>query len=158
MAPRQSAVESVEMKCFGDCFRGRRVLLTGHTGFKGSWLTLWLQMLGARVTGIALPLEASPSHWELLGLDIEEHRLDIRAAGRLPRAVVEARPEVVFHLAAQSLVRRSYREPLETWSTNVTGTANLLDACRRIPTVRVIVVVTTDKCYRSEERRVGKEG
>jgi CDP-glucose 4,6-dehydratase len=141
----------MEMKCFGDCFRGRSVLLTGHTGFKGSWLTLLLQALGARVTGIALPPEVSPSHWELLGLDIEEHRLDIRDADALHRAVVEARPEVVFHLAAQSLVRRSYREPLETWSTNVTGTANLLDACRRIPTVRVIVVVTTDKCYENRE-------
>lgn len=139
------------MKCFGDCFCGRSVLLTGHTGFKGSWLTLLLQALGARVTGIALPPESRPSHWELLGLDIEEHRLDIRDAGAVHRAVAAARPEVVFHLAAQSLVRRSYREPLETWSTNVSGTANLLEACRGVSTVRAIVVVTTDKVYESQE-------
>lgn len=132
---------------FDASYRDRRVLLTGHTGFKGSWLTLWLQSLGARITGMALPPVATPNHWDLLGLDIDEHRVDIRDAAAVFRVVHDTRPEIVFHLAAQPLVRRSYADPLETWSTNVLGTANLLEACRQTPDVRAIVVVTTDKCY-----------
>lgn len=139
------------MNLFGGQFRGRRVLLTGHTGFKGSWLALWLNELGAEVTGIALPPETAPNHWDLLGLTIDDRRLDIRDADALQRAVRESRPEIVFHLAAQPLVRRSYRAPLETWSTNVMGTAHLLEACRQSDSVRAIVVVTTDKCYENRE-------
>lgn len=139
------------MNLFGGQFRGRRVLLTGHTGFKGSWLALWLNELGAEVTGIALPPETAPNHWDLLGLAIDDRRLDIRDADALQRAVCESLPEIVFHLAAQPLVRRSYRAPLETWSTNVMGTANVLEACRQTPSVRAIVVVTTDKCYENRE-------
>jgi len=139
------------MKLFGDAYRGRRVLLTGHTGFKGSWLAYWLTQLGADVTGIALAPQTTPSHWDLLGLDIEEHRLDIRDERALADAVAAARPEIVFHLAAQPLVRRSYREPLETWSTNVMGTANLLESCRSIESVRAVLVVTSDKCYENQE-------
>lgn len=139
------------MKLFGDAYRGRRVLLTGHTGFKGSWLAFWLTQLGASVTGIALPPETSPNHWDLLRLDIEEHRLDIRDGEALANAIAAARPEIVFHLAAQPLVRRSYREPLETWATNVMGTANLLDICRRTDSVRAALVVTSDKCYENHE-------
>lgn len=140
------------MTCFADSFRGRRVLVTGHTGFKGSWLALWLHQLGARVTGIALPPVSTPNHWRLLAaLDVEDVSLDIRDASALAHKVQQIQPEVVFHLAAQALVRRSYHEPLDTWSTNVMGTANLLDACRRTPSVRAIVVVTTDKCYQNRE-------
>jgi CDP-glucose 4,6-dehydratase len=132
---------------FGDRYRGRRVLVTGHTGFKGSWLALWLADLGAQVTGIALAPDTQPSHWELLGLDIADHRVDIRDGRALAETLKAARPEIVFHLAAQPLVRRSYREPLETWSTNVMGTANVLEACRGVEGLRGIVVVTSDKCY-----------
>jgi CDP-glucose 4,6-dehydratase len=128
---------------FKDVYRSRRVLVTGHTGFKGSWLTLWLNELGADVTGLSLAPPTAPNHWDLLGLGIHEHRQDIRDTSAVAQAVERAQPEIVFHLAAQSLVRRSYRDPLDTWSTNVLGTANLLDACRRTATVRAIVVVTS---------------
>jgi CDP-glucose 4,6-dehydratase len=139
------------MPMFDDAYRGRRVVVTGHTGFKGSWLAVWLQALGARVTGLAQPPHTAPNHWDLLGADIESHLVDLRAADELAGRLAEARPEVVFHLAAQSLVRASYRQPLDTLATNIMGTANLLDACRRIPGLAAIVVVTTDKCYENRE-------
>lgn len=139
------------MTPFGEPYRNRRVLVTGHTGFKGSWLALWLQTLGAEVAGIALPPETRPNHWELLKLGITDHAQDIRDAGRIKNLVRSIRPEIVFHLAAQPLVRRSYRAPLSTWETNVMGTANLLDACRDIPDLKAIVVVTSDKCYENRE-------
>jgi CDP-glucose 4,6-dehydratase len=139
------------MTLFGGCFQGRRVLVTGHTGFKGSWLCLWLQSLGAQVSGIALPPEASPNHWALLGLDMPSHLVDIRDGEALKRVIADERPEIVFHLAAQPLVRRSYADPLKTWSTNVMGTASLLDACRQATDLRAVLVVTTDKCYRNQE-------
>jgi CDP-glucose 4,6-dehydratase len=139
------------VKDFGGAYAGRRVLVTGHTGFKGSWLALWLHELGAELAGIALDPETKPNHWDLLELPVQDIRLDIRDAEGLAAAVAEARPEVVFHLAAQPLVRRSYRAPLDTWSTNVVGTANLLDACRKTTDVKAIVVVTTDKVYQNHE-------
>lgn len=139
------------MRSFADSYRNRRVLVTGHTGFKGSWLCLWLRQLGAQVTGMALPPEHNPSHWDLLKLPIDDRRLDVRDFHALRAVFDEVRPEVVFHLAAQPLVRRSYREPLETWSTNVMGTANVLEACRQIDSARAIVAVTTDKCYENQE-------
>ena len=139
------------MILFDDAYRGRRVLVTGHTGFKGGWLCLWLARLGAHVSGIALDPDTSPSHWDLLGLGINARRLDLRDAAALREAVREARPEIVFHLAAQSLVRRSYRDPLGTWSTNVMGTANLLDACRDVGGLRAVVIATSDKCYQNNE-------
>lgn len=139
------------MKQFGDVFRNKRVLLTGHTGFKGSWLALWLTELGAEVTGVALKPESEPNHWDLLKLDVDDRRADIRDAVALQKIFAEKKPEIVFHLAAQPLVRRSYRDPLETWSTNVMGTANVLEACRLTETVGAIVVVTTDKCYENQE-------
>jgi len=139
------------MNLFSNVYRGRRALVTGHTGFKGAWLALWLQELGAEVSGIALNPETKPSHWNLLALDIDDRRLDIRDADALAVAIKSVRPEIVFHLAAQPLVRRSYREPLETWSTNVMGTANVLEACRQCDSVRAIVAVTTDKCYENQE-------
>jgi len=142
----------MDLKLFGDCYRNRRVLLTGHTGFKGSWLALWLKEIGAQVDGISLDPVAGENHWELLKLDAGDHRQDIRDAGKLAALVRAARPEIVFHLAAQPLVRRSYREPLETWSTNVMGTANLLDACRHAGGVKALVAITTDKVYANQER------
>jgi len=144
------------MKLFSEQYRGRRVLLTGHTGFKGSWLALWLSELGAEVSGLSLAPETIPNHWALLNkLDIPQHLHDIRDAEFVARIVRETQPDIVFHLAAQPLVRRSYRNPLETWSTNVMGTANLLDACRVTPSVSAIVVITSDKCYDNREREEG---
>jgi len=148
-------VEGLGIKEFADVYRGRRVLLTGHTGFKGSWLALWLTELGADVTGLSLSPRGSPNHWDLLGLKIAEHLIDVRDAPAVARLVRESQPEIVFHLAAQAIVRRSYREPLDTWSTNVMGTANVLDACRQSGSVRAIVVVTTDKCYENRKQKRG---
>ncbi len=126
-------------------------MLTGHTGFKGSWLALWLTELGANVVGLALPPDTRPNHWDLLKLDIKQYRNDIRDSANILRVLAEVRPEIVFHLAAQPLVRRSYREPLETWSTNVMGTANVLEAVRQNSGVKAVVIVTTDKCYLNQE-------
>lgn len=139
------------MKSFGGIYRDKRVLLTGHTGFKGSWLSLWLQTLGAKVTGLALAPKSKPSHWDLLNFDFEDHRVDIRDTDAVKKVVQDSDPEIVFHLAAQPLVSCSYRDPLETWSTNVMGTANLLEACRKQVNLRAVVVVTTDKCYENRE-------
>jgi CDP-glucose 4,6-dehydratase len=141
------------MKLFGDAYRGKRVLVTGHTGFKGSWLSLWLNQLGAEVVGISLAPKAQPNHWNLLGLEltVNHHELDIRHVAEVARVFKATQPEVVFHLAAQPLVRRSYRDPLETWSTNVMGTANVLEACRQTRSVQAILTVTTDKCYENQE-------
>jgi CDP-glucose 4,6-dehydratase len=139
------------MKQFGEIFCGKRVLITGHTGFKGSWLSLWLNQLGAEVTGVSLPSESDITHSDLLQLSIGDYRLDIRDLAELRFVFKTTQPEIVFHLAAQSLVRRSYLDPIETWSTNVMGTVNLLEACRHVSSVRAIVVITTDKCYENLE-------
>lgn len=130
-------------------YRGRRVLVTGHSGFKGGWLSLWLNRLGAHVTGVALPPETEPSLFEAANIaQVVDHRIvDIRDAPALAALVAETAPEIIFHLAAQALVRRGYRQPLETLSANVMGTANILEAARASGSVRAIVVVTTDKCY-----------
>ena len=136
---------------FGDTYRGRRVLLTGHTGFKGSWLASWLELLGADLCGVSLAPESDPNHWSLLKLDAREALGDIRESAWLREIVRKESPEIIFHLAAQSLVRKSYRSPLDTWSTNVLGTANLLDACRDLPGLKAVVIVTTDKVYENNE-------
>jgi len=144
-------MEMLELKAFGAAYRGRRVLVTGHTGFKGSWLCLWLNALGAEVIGLALDPATEPNHWDLLALPITDHRLDIRNEAAVRDVFADERPEIVFHLAAQPLVRRSYSEPIATWSTNVMGTAHILEAVRHTPDVRAAVVVTTDKCYENRE-------
>jgi CDP-glucose 4,6-dehydratase len=135
-------------------WRGRRVLITGHTGFKGGWLSLWLQSLGAEVSGYALPPPTSPSLFEIasVGRDMAaSHLADIRDPERLKAVLLASCPEVVFHLAAQPLVRQSYAEPVETYMTNVMGTVHLLEAIRATPGVRAVVNVTTDKCYDNRE-------
>jgi CDP-glucose 4,6-dehydratase len=134
-------------------WRGKRVFLTGHTGFKGGWLALWLASKGAVVRGYSLDPCTTPNLFETarIGSMVEDVRGDIRDAGRLDRALSEFAPEVVFHLAAQPLVRFSYQDPIGTFETNVIGTARVLDAVRRTPSVRAVVSVTTDKCYENKE-------
>ena len=137
---------------FDNIYQGRRVLVTGHTGFKGSWLVRWLDLLGASVTGISLDPSTTPNHWDCLNLDIaNDHRCDIRESERVASLIKSADPQIIFHLAAQPLVRRSYRDPLETWSTNVMGTANVLNACRELNSLKAMVMVTTDKVYENNE-------
>ncbi|HWT65800.1 MAG TPA: CDP-glucose 4,6-dehydratase [Terracidiphilus sp.] len=147
MGQREGTVEDVVTR-----WRGRRVLVTGHTGFKGGWLALWLKQLGATVRGYALEPDTEPNLFTVarVGEAVEDVRGDVRDLAELKRALSGFRPEVVFHLAAQPLVRRSYADPLETFSTNVMGTANLLEAVRETPGVRAVVCVTTDKVYRNE--------
>ncbi len=134
-----------------DFWGGRRVLLTGHTGFKGAWLSLWLQALGAEVTGVAPAAPTRPSLYELARVGegmSRERAIDVRDAAAIREAVREERPEVVLHLAAQPLVRRSYEEPALTFAVNVMGTVNVLEAVREVgEEVRAVVVVTSDKCY-----------
>ena len=140
---------------FGGVYAGRRVLVTGHTGFKGSWLALWLQALGAEVCGLALPAEPGPNHLQLLGLSIAEALVDLRDGAAVVAALARFRPEVVFHLAAQPLVRRSHREPEATFDVNVMGLVHLLEAVRATPSVRVVVNATSDKCYLNRETARG---
>jgi CDP-glucose 4,6-dehydratase len=138
----------------GEFWNGRRVLLTGHTGFKGSWLALWLTELGSRVSGVGLEPDTHPHLF--LQLDLERrlsthHLVDIRKSSELAAVVAECQPDVVFHLAAQPLVRRSYRDPLGTWATNVQGSLNLLEALKSLHHPCAVVMVTTDKVYENRE-------
>jgi len=133
---------------FGDAYAGRRVLVTGHTGFKGSWLVLWLRELGAQVAGLALDPNTTPSHWDLLGFDdVADHRVDLCNADAVRYVLMQHQPEIIFHLAAQPLVRRSYAAPAETFATNVMGLVTLFEAVRTCASVRAVVNVTTDKVY-----------
>lgn len=139
------------MKLFNDIYSGKKVLITGHTGFKGSWLNLWLNMLGAKTCGVSLPPDSSPNHFELLKPSGQSHFIDIRDREKLNELIVNFRPDIVFHLAAQPLVRRSYENPVETYETNVMGTLNVLEACRKTNDVKAIIIATTDKVYENKE-------
>lgn len=138
---------------FEDVYRGRRVLVTGHTGFKGSWLALWLTHLGAEVAGFSLDIPTQPAHFELLDLANRIHHFsgDIRDRGQLAAAFDEFRPDIVFHLAAQPLVRYSYENPALTFETNTLGVLNLLECMRTRPGTGVAVLIASDKAYRNDE-------
>jgi len=157
LGQRQGAVENLGMSTPPpsiNFWRGKRVMLTGHSGFKGAWLALWLTRLGAQVTGLALPPATTPNLFTVarVGADLGASPwCDLRDAKAVAALVRAARPQIVLHLAAQALVRTGYADPLTTWSTNVQGTAHLLDALRGQPDARVVVVVTTDKVYRNRE-------
>lgn len=134
-------------------WHGKRVFLTGHTGFKGSWLALWLQRMGADVTGYALNPATAQSLYDLaqVGREMLDIRGDVRDCETLHGAMISAKPEIVIHLAAQALVRASYSDPVDTYSTNVMGTVNVLDVVRRTGGVRALLIVTSDKCYENRE-------
>jgi len=134
-------------------WRGKRVVVTGHTGFKGAWMALWLHRLGAKVTGISLPPATTPNLFNLASIETiaDSHFCDIRDAAAVATLINKVQPEIVFHLAAQALVHASYRDPLTTFGTNVQGTANVLDALRYLESVRSVVTITTDKVYKNLE-------
>jgi CDP-glucose 4,6-dehydratase len=134
-------------------WNGRRVLVTGHTGFKGSWLTTWLLQLGSKVTGVALEPQTDPSMFKLLDLDsrMDSHIADIRDLAAMKKVVADSDPEIVIHMAAQALVRESYSDPVDTFMTNVMGTAHVLEAARGANNLGAVVVVTSDKCYENRE-------
>lgn len=138
---------------FADIYKNKKIFITGHTGFKGSWLTAWLLSLGAYVTGFSLDVPSEPANFNVLKLDskINDLRGDVRNGKALADAVISAQPDVIFHLAAQALVRESYANPVDTFETNMLGTMNILEAARNCSSVSAIVIITSDKCYRNEE-------
>lgn len=140
---------------FSNAYQGKRIFVTGHTGFKGSWLCLWLEKLGAEVTGFSVDVPTNPAHFSTLKLKTKDLRgsiLDVRA---LNTAIMQAKPDLVFHLAAQPLVRESYRQPVATFATNVMGTLNVLEACRGEDSIKGIINVTSDKCYENTGKKEG---
>ncbi|MFN6935041.1 MAG: CDP-glucose 4,6-dehydratase, partial [Tsuneonella sp.] len=154
MGKRQGAVVHLVTASVDPSFwRGKRVFLTGHTGFKGSWMSLWLQQMGARLTGFALPAPTDPALFAVARVADGMTSIigDIRDADALKSALLAADPEIVIHMAAQPLVRASYQDPVGTYATNVMGTVHLLEAVRAAPSVRAVCVVTTDKCYENRE-------
>ncbi len=144
---------TLQSSLFDGFYSGKRVLVTGHTGFKGSWLALWLHELGAKVTGLALPPNTEPSHFDLISLkDLIIHiEGDIRDGEMVQKIFEQAKPVIVFHLAAQPLVRDSYDDPKTTFDTNIGGTVNILEAIRCCPSIKAAVVITSDKCYENRE-------
>jgi CDP-glucose 4,6-dehydratase len=136
---------------FNKIYRGKRVLITGHTGFKGSWLALWLQELGAEVAGYSLSPNTSPSHYNLLNLNLKSVIGNIQDLSQLEKLVAEFQPEIIFHLAAQPLVLESYKDPIGTFQTNTLGIINVFEAARKTKSVRSIINVTSDKCYENKE-------
>jgi CDP-glucose 4,6-dehydratase len=145
--PTSAAEAGLYEAQFGGAYRGRRVLVTGHNGFQGTWLTQWLRLLGARVVGLSLAPGPMPNHSGLLKLRVPEAECDLRDPAAVRQTVRALDPEVVFHLGGQSILRRALREPADTFQTNVMGLVHLFEALRRSPSVRSIVNVTSDKCY-----------
>lgn len=138
---------------FSGLFHNRSVLVTGHTGFKGSWLAVWLESLGAKVVGVALEPPSQPSHFDVAELSgiLEDHRIDVRNSDALKELVSQTQPDFVFHLAAQALVRQSYDDPVTTYQINAIGTLNLLEALRQLEKKCTAVLITSDKCYNNVE-------
>ena len=136
-----------------DFWQGKRVFLTGHTGFKGSWMSIWLKMLGAEVTGFALPPATNPDMFTVVQNDREINSIigDIRDLSLIQRTIKQYKPDIVMHMAAQAIVRQSYREPIDTFQTNIMGTANILEAVRDTDTVKAVLCITSDKCYENRE-------
>jgi len=145
-------MENLEIdQLFGGIYKGKRVLITGHTGFKGSWLAFWLKQMGAEVYGIALDPPSQPHHFNLLKLNIKNYIQDICDLPKVKEIVEEVNPDIIFHLAAQALVRHSYQDPVSTYMTNVMGTVNILEASRKLTNLKAIVIITSDKCYDNRE-------
>ena len=144
-------------KISSDFWKDKKVYVTGHTGFKGSWLCLWLLHLGAEVKGYALAPNTNPNLFEEFNLEqtMDSEIGDIKDLSQLIKSMTDFNPDIVLHLAAQPLVRLSYNEPVETYATNVMGTVHLLEACRKVENLRSIVCITTDKCYENRETIVG---
>lgn len=145
----------MDVDIFNDFYRGKRILITGHTGFKGSWLSIWLNELGAEVIGVSLDLNSEKDNYVLSGVGKRikaDLRADIRDGARMKEIFAEYKPKIVFHLAAQPLVRPSYEKPVETYETNVMGTINVLESIKATDSVKVGVMITTDKCYENKEQ------
>ena len=138
-------------------FKNSRVIVTGHTGFKGSWLTAWLKHLGAEVMGISLNPPSNPYHFKVskIGLGIKNFKVDIRNRKKLEKKIVNFKPDFIFHLAAQSLVPISYKKPTLTWQTNVFGTLNILLSIRKLKNKCNVIIITSDKCYYNKEMKSG---
>lgn len=136
---------------FKGIYSNRKVFITGHTGFKGSWMCLWLKMLGAEITGFSLSYPSRPNHLSLLDLNLNSIFADVRNGTDLTEAVARCKPDIVFHFAAQPIVRTSYENPVDTFETNVLGTVNLMESCRKTPGIKAIIIITTDKCYENRE-------
>lgn len=157
MGLRQGALEKLGMTGIAQTnpafWRGRRVLITGHTGFKGSWLSLWLQQMGAELRGVSLAPATRPALFDVarVAVGMEHCVADIRDFAAVQAQMTAFRPEIVIHMAAQSLVRLSYQQPIETYATNVMGTVHVLEAARQAGSVRAVVGITTDKCYENRE-------
>lgn len=138
-------------KLFGGIYKNKKVLVTGHTGFKGSWLCLWLEKMGAEVFGLALDPPTTPNHYTLLNLNIKSYIQDICNLGKVTQILHEINPDIIFHLAAQPLVRLSYQDPVATYTTNIMGTVNILEASRELSNLKAVVIITSDKCYENKE-------
>ena len=142
---------------FGNRYEGKKVLITGHTGFKGTWLTSWLLKLGANIVGVSKDIPTSPSMFEDLNLiqNINSYECDVRDLNNFSKIVAKEKPDVIFHLAAQSLVGLSYENPTMTWQTNVLGTLNILESLRKLKNTCNAVIITSDKCYLNKEIHYG---
>jgi CDP-glucose 4,6-dehydratase len=158
VANRQGTLEALALReatimVDSSFWKHKKVFITGHTGFKGSWLCLWLHLFGAKITGYALQPPTDPNLYEICRIDelVTSYLADIRDSERLTQALLAAAPEIVIHMAAQSLVNRSFDHPVETYETNVMGVVNLLEALRQVPSIKAVIVVTSDKCYQNNE-------